>query len=269
MAKNRYYGFYRGTVMQQLSNGFCKVAIPGILYMTDDKGNIDVNKLPPAECAAESFGGTINNGTFKYPDLNSTVWCFFENGDVNKPIYFASAHSGLAGWKSSDVAVPGQEDIPGYALTPVIGVGKVSNFADSSISQTVTIDPNSGDNLNSTIKLSVNYTAAAAEAKAEVISDNKTANKLQGNPIGTAVSIILDNANNKLILTAANTIELLAPKIIINGTKLGELGSVDINTDNIKITATNDISMFNKSLNNKSTGIVDIANKTERILLTQ
>ena len=31
---------------------------------------------------------------FSYPNIGAIVWCFFENGDHNRPVYFASTLGG-------------------------------------------------------------------------------------------------------------------------------------------------------------------------------
>lgn len=242
---NKYFGFYRGVVLQQLTHGYCKIAIPGVLYFTNDDGDVDVNRLPPAECAADCFGGELNNGTFKYPDLNSTVWCFFENGNINKPIYFASANSNLLGWNSMKVAVPENKDIAGYSLTPVKVVGKSSEFIDTSISQTTT-----DNGKHSAIQLVVNHSADSAKTEVDKVDTSK------GNPLGTAATVKLDNANKKVTITAANTIELNAPTIIINGIKLGSDSQLIINVDDIKCKATNEVELVNKCFNNSSDVVI-------------
>ncbi len=96
-ASNKKYGFYRGKVLKHLENGFCKIWIPGVYpeeYMNSPE------KLPPAEQAAPLLFGYqtdaqgVGNGAFSYPDLNAIVWCFFQNGDQNLPVYFASTLGG-------------------------------------------------------------------------------------------------------------------------------------------------------------------------------
>lgn len=87
-------GFYRGTVIKHLSNGKCKIWIPTIHpeeWNSYDKADL----LPDAEQASSlSFGANKGSGIFTYPNIGSTVWCFFENGDQNLPVYFASSLGG-------------------------------------------------------------------------------------------------------------------------------------------------------------------------------
>lgn len=265
---NRYYGFYRGTVVQQLTNGFCKITIPGILYFTNEDAEVDqscIDKLPPAECAAECFGGTITNGTFKYPDLYSTVWCFFEDGNVNKPVYFATANSSSTGWTSSDVAiVPNQRTIPGYTLAPVTTTGKISKVDQSTITQTTTIDPQTNTPINSTIKLTVDYTPEGAEAVSKKVDVKK-----DGAPRPTAAGITISNDNKgKIIISAADTIEFRAPNIRFNGSDMGSPGVVTINTDDVVINTTKQTTLKNSSFSNDSSNNVLLRSKTDIIART-
>ena len=88
---NGLFGFYRGEVIKHLKNGKCKVFIPGI-YPEDFKKLPD--NLPDAEQASPIFGGgTDKNGTFSYPMIGAIVWCFFQNGDQNLPVYFAQTYT--------------------------------------------------------------------------------------------------------------------------------------------------------------------------------
>lgn len=49
------------------------------------------------------FGGlTDGDGEFSYPHINSVVWCFFQNGDQNLPVYFASTLGGHGAVEEND-----------------------------------------------------------------------------------------------------------------------------------------------------------------------
>ena len=88
----RLNGFYRGTVLQHLSNGMCKVFVYGVF---PDEWRSAPDMLPPAEQASALFAGSNSgNGVFSYPNIGATVWCFFANGDQNQPVYFASSLGG-------------------------------------------------------------------------------------------------------------------------------------------------------------------------------
>ena len=86
----KYFGLYRGEVMQCLNNGFCRIRVPDILEANEG----DINTLPIAEQAQPIGGGAnTNNGTFTYPDIGSIVWCFFEGGNLERPVYFATSNA--------------------------------------------------------------------------------------------------------------------------------------------------------------------------------
>jgi len=90
---NRLTGFYRGKVLARSKNGkgYLKVFIPGV-YPEEFNSLENATNLPDCEQAAPLFGGCNNgNGTFSYPNEGSVVWCFFQNGDPNFPVYFASS----------------------------------------------------------------------------------------------------------------------------------------------------------------------------------
>ena len=103
----KFVGFYRGQVMSHLGNGACKIWIPGVYpeawCETDSQGGmLDAYnqplrgaKLPTASAAFPPFGGTMDEGLFAMPAINSFVWCFFENDDSNFPVYFANASSSI------------------------------------------------------------------------------------------------------------------------------------------------------------------------------
>ena len=66
--------------------------IPGV-YPDESEANPDT--LPPAEQAAPLFGGAnLGNGSFSYPNIGAIVWCMFQNGDQNLPVYFAARLGG-------------------------------------------------------------------------------------------------------------------------------------------------------------------------------
>jgi Phage-related baseplate assembly protein. len=88
----KLYGFFRGTVVRHEDNLRCKIFIPSI-YPDGFKDHPE--KLPSAEQASPVFcGANKGNGMFSYPNIGATVWCFFENGDQTRPVYFASTLGG-------------------------------------------------------------------------------------------------------------------------------------------------------------------------------
>lgn len=91
---NKLNGFYRGVVLKHLSNGFCKIYVPSV-YPEEYNSYEQADNLPSAEQAAPlSFGTNNGLGIFSYPNIGSIVWCFFQNGDQNLPVYFASTLGG-------------------------------------------------------------------------------------------------------------------------------------------------------------------------------
>ena len=89
--QDSYFGNYRGIVKQHGSNGLCKIYFPGV-YPEEYETNI--TKLPWAEPAMSlGGGGSLFNGTFMYPNIGSTIWAFFEAGNINLPIFFAQTNN--------------------------------------------------------------------------------------------------------------------------------------------------------------------------------
>lgn len=103
---SKLIGFFRGIVLQHCSNGRCKIFFPDLTQYkkTEEPTVLNLESLlkilnpeilPFAEPAAPIFCGcSKGNGCFSYPDLGSIVWCFFQNGDANYPVYFASSLGG-------------------------------------------------------------------------------------------------------------------------------------------------------------------------------
>ena len=83
-------GVYKGVVVKHLSKGKCKIWIPTI-HPTEWNSYEKADLLPDAEQASSLvFGANHGHGIFSYPNIGSTVWCLFENGDQNQPVYFAA-----------------------------------------------------------------------------------------------------------------------------------------------------------------------------------
>lgn len=108
-------GMWRGMVVDNIDpevKGRIKIYVPGVYPAAFSK---ETDKLPWAEPAMSIFGGSGNyaemglnqeTGVCSVPhankdDLNSAaqVWLFFEQNDIQKPVYFAICQSG-AGWFS-------------------------------------------------------------------------------------------------------------------------------------------------------------------------
>ena len=271
--EEKYFGFYRGTVEQLLNKGFIKISIPGILYFEDDEGNLDISKLPPAECASTPFGGNSKNiGLFAYPELYSTVWCFFENGDLNKPIYFATSTLSSPGWNSSSVAIPEPEslmmdvsdsdDYPGYSIDEVVSTGMSLNLGESRIVQTNTINPENGEVLSTRLELSIGYSKEGIEIKSNNIDTEK------GSLPGFSAMISLDNRNNKIVISSSDTIEIKAPDIILNSTEMGSKGNIKLISDDINIDATEEVKIVNDGFHVDSKKAIYLDGASDKVVYT-
>lgn len=85
-------GFYRGEVKKHCADGRCKIFWPSAMPLEwGENTQKAIDMLPEAEQAAPLFAAShITDGMFSYPDIGTIVWGFFENGDINHPVYFAS-----------------------------------------------------------------------------------------------------------------------------------------------------------------------------------
>ena len=64
--------------------------------------DIEAEDLPWAVPAMPLFSGAgAGYGSFCVPAMDSFVFCFFENGDMYQPVYFAEAQTGLHGIPAS------------------------------------------------------------------------------------------------------------------------------------------------------------------------
>ena len=87
-------GIYKGVVLKHLPNGKLKVFIPGI-YPKEWNDFDKCSKLPDCIIAPPIFAGNNKgNGTFSYPNTDAIVLVFFDNGDQNYPIAFATLQGG-------------------------------------------------------------------------------------------------------------------------------------------------------------------------------
>ena len=225
----KYFGFYRGTVMQCLNNGFCRIQVPDILECV----NGDVNTLPVAE-QAQSIGGgaNTNNGTFTYPELGSIVWCFFEGGNLERPVYFASSNPKSPFWDSVSIPTASNTNhgIDGVSEQPA---GRLFQYNKSAIAQKVVLDKESGLPIGDSIDIVVYPTAEQENMYNQALANDQDNIKMTA-PV--AASIHLDNKGNMLTLSAKNTLILRAPKIIIDSTGFEQPGYLMLNsneTDNM------------------------------------
>lgn len=94
----KFYRFYRARVLDNddsLKLGRVKL---NVLTLFD---GISKDDLPWATPAMPLFTGSGSGyGNFAVPEVGSQVWCFFEAGDFNQPVYFAEAPDGVRGLPS-------------------------------------------------------------------------------------------------------------------------------------------------------------------------
>lgn len=96
--KLKFTGNFRGKVVSNAdpsSLGRIKVEIFGVF---DDIASANIPWAVPA--FPLSSGAGVGYGSFAVPEVGSYVWCFFENGDVYQPVYFAEAADGVHGLPS-------------------------------------------------------------------------------------------------------------------------------------------------------------------------
>jgi len=107
----KFYGNYRGlvtSVADPYYAGRIQVQIYPMLY------GVDVALLPWAVPAMPiSSGSGVGTGTFMVPAVGTYVWCFFENGDIYQPVYFAEA-------PTATIGIPATAQGAGYPHTRVI-----------------------------------------------------------------------------------------------------------------------------------------------------
>ena len=152
LRRNVLNGFYRGQVLKHCAAGKCKIWIPGVY---DEQYVSQPDRLPDAEQAAPLFGGSSNgSGIFTYPRINAVVWCFFQNGDQNLPVYFAASNGGPEGvqqyaqigpvdgyeeyGKEHDHIIDNTDKISDAEIHRInVSKGQISFFEDGSIQTTV------------------------------------------------------------------------------------------------------------------------------------
>ena len=87
------FGMYLGTVVQHLTHGQLKVYIQSIY---PEEWAQQPSLLPICHQVTPQFAGSHEgNGVFSYPNIGSTVVCFFANGDQNFPITIGSLLGGM------------------------------------------------------------------------------------------------------------------------------------------------------------------------------
>lgn len=223
----KYYGFYRGQVAQCLTNGFCRILIPDILEII--RG--DVNTLPLAEPAQSIGGGLVENGTYMYPEEGSIVWCFFEGGNVERPVYFATSNVKSSIWAdvSNTNHVNENKGNDGQTVTPN---AMMTKYSKTSIIQKTVIDKETELPVSDNVDITVDTTAEQENMYTQ--NAEKVNIKELGVPAPFAANIHMDNKDNSIVLTAKNSIIFRAPNIIIDSTGLGQPGYILIKSKEIE-----------------------------------
>lgn len=202
-------GVYRGKVVKHLSNGKCKIWIPTI-HPAEWNSFEKADLLPDAQQASSlAFGAVDGLGVFSYPNIGSVVWCLFENGDQNLPVYFASQLGGKEACEQWDQSrcVPGSHPNDAYmhhieVRNSHIYVSEYGNIKitthDSSKSSksTIVLDPNGNITLESTSTIALKAKNISIDGSTQV--DIKAPNvKIDANIHLAEVSpsIELDSSN--------------------------------------------------------------------------
>ncbi len=251
----KYYGFYRGIVVQCLNNGFCRIRIPDILECNDG----DINTIPIAEAAQTlGGGGDTNSGTFTYPAVDSIVWCFFEGGNIERPVYFATSNAKSAMWDS--VSIPTKVNTnkgnDGVSVDPS---GHLIKFNKSSIQQSIVLDKQTNEPIGDKIDIEVEATSEQANMYTQHTESSLSPT---GFSLPVAASIHLDNKRNQIVMTAKNEIVLHAPKIILDTTGFERPGYMMLKSNEIDNMTDNGYFRILSSKINIDSGVQDIIIQT-------
>lgn len=88
----KYYGMYRGKILDNNDPsqlGRCRIQIYPMF--SEISVAADLPWATPAMSLFEGAGTGI--GSFCVPDIDTFVFCFFEEGDIYQPVYFAEAQT--------------------------------------------------------------------------------------------------------------------------------------------------------------------------------
>lgn len=247
MAIKKLYGFYRGVVKKQISNGYCLIEIPGILEFDD------IDNLPPAEPAQGICGGMANGGTFAYPDVGSNIWCFFANGDIRQPVYFAISNSRSEHWEDVSQKLKIDLEPKGYTdATYVHSTGIKTIFGKTSISQMDTIKPDTPEAKVELTKIDMKVLRTNEDLERlnrQTVQDDgfnggkdKVAELVNdGSDIKAAGEIIITNGSGgAVIIHGGTSIKLHAPLIELDTTNTGAPGNgtIKLLAGNIEVRTT-------------------------------
>ena len=215
----KLYGFYRGVVLKHLSNGRCKIWIPTV-YPDEWNSYDKADLLPSAEQASSlAFGANNGNGVFSYPNIDSIVWCFFERGDQNFPIYFASTLGGkdnafkkwdeslaMAGSHPDDAYVHHIEAGTSHIYVYESGFIKVvTHNSDKSSKCTMTLDASGNITLDgsNTITLNAKNIVLNGSTQIDILAPNIKQNaSVQSYVKSPAIQLDSSNGHTKIVSRA-------------------------------------------------------------------
>lgn len=179
------------------------------------------DNLPDCEQASSlSFGTNKGLGVFTYPNIGSTVWCFFENGDQNLPVYFASSLGGPEASKNWDAARKMAGSHPEDAYVHKIHVKnsdieiyesgmmivRINDSADTNYCQlTMDCDGNATLDTSTTIALKTKSIILDASTQIDVKAPNvQTAAGIQAKTTSPAVLIDTSAGHTKIMSYGTN-----------------------------------------------------------------
>jgi hypothetical protein len=232
----KYFGFYRGVVCANLSDGHCIVSVDGIINYSSDK---DIHTVPPAKLAVPVYGGKDNDsGHFEYPSIGACVWVFFEEGDVRRPVVFAQDTTGTPGW--SELYSSQGKPSPGNDLTtPPQPLSKKIQFAGAYI-KIEKIPPKTQNNPTD------NWCTRASINMEHPPGVNSVTT---GHTTPFATQIVIDNIPDKddptngsggqVAISTGRKVLIKSPHIILDATNNDCTGKFDIYGDFVNINAVN------------------------------
>lgn len=257
---DKFFGFYRGIVVQHLTNGYVKVVIPGIIA-PDDGNYLDVNPdlLPVCEVASNLLGGGISgkDGELSLPDLFSNVWCFFENGDINRPVCFASSMTHNADWNNPLVEKIKNETPTGLNLKTTIPQGKITRIGGTYFVQSsITADDNRDNPTKNVIILNTDHYNNSSSSSSSGGDNETSSTTTESISKYTYASISLYSPNGVVLIKASDAIILDAPKVLISSNS--EDGFVELSSEGkVRIKSQDDTILENKSILNESVFNID------------
>lgn len=253
----KLYGFYRGIVKRQIKNGYCLIEIPGVLEFKD------IDNLPPAEPAQGICGGVSNGGMFSYPDIGANVWCFFANGDIRQPVYFAVSNARSEHWLDvSQQLKNDQGKLKGFPeSTQVHSSGVETVFGKTKIAQINTLEPNekSEEVLISKIDMRVlrenkDLDRISKQSRPDdpvegPVEDFK-GKVINGSSMQAAGEIIISNSEGgTVVILGGTSVKIRAQKIELDTTDTGAPGngSILLTAGNIEFRTTDGTIELNNS----------------------